>query len=590
MKITRLVTIAAVLLLSIGIISLPGLNAPAFAQGPCGEIYTVLPGDTLSEIAELCETTVTAILEANPEVGDATRLFVGLRLRIPRPPEERRPLLAITPACGPPGTEVFVLASGFPPGTAVDLSIHRQDREARTAGSVVSNEFGKFETRLTVPNSAEPNQIWVIQAETELDDTLVRGFSGDFSVTRPSEDARIPAIYVVQRGDTLQGIASRFNRSLAEILEANPAITNPRLIYTGQRITIPGEEAGQRALNLTPTCGPPGTEVSLTGRDFPVNRTTNLFIGRWREEPAQAGTTRTSNTGTISASLAIPAEAKRGELWAVTVETTGRPVVRGISNLFSVVDPLGPSVPQIYVVQPEDTLNEIALRLDRPAAAILAANPDIENRDQINVGERLIIPGVAEVVTLTPPVGPAGTTVQVQGRGFPPEAKVEVGLGRTATTYNLIETAITNARGEFTSQVSIPSSSLPRDRWVVIAALSQAGTPRVRAVSDPFVVTGIPAGQGETLVTIWPPSGPAGSQIDVSATGFPPYTRVEVQIGPADQQLEAVSEGWTDINGTFAIELEIPAEATAGERWVVRLNSLGPLEVSASSPEFNVVP
>jgi LysM repeat protein len=590
MKIIRLVTFTAVLLLSTGILSLPGLDGPAFAQGPCGEVYTVLPGDTLSQIAELCDTTVTAILEANPEIGDATRLFVGLRLRIPRPPEDRQPLLAITPACGPPGTEVFILATGFPPGTAVDLSIHRQDREARIAGSVVSNEFGKFETRLTLPNNAEPNQIWVIQAETEVDDTLIRGISGDFSVTRPSEDPRTPAIYIVQRGDTLQGIATRFNRSLADILEANPAITNPRLIYTGQRITIPGEEPGQRAINLAPTCGPPGTQVSLSGSDFPVNRTTNLFVGRWREEAALAGTTRTSNTGTLSTGLAIPAEAGRGELWAVTVETTGSPVVRGISNLFSITDPQGPSAARIYVVQAEDTLNEIAIRLERSAAAILAANPDIENRDQISVGERLIIPGVTEVVTLTPPVGPAGTTVQVQGRGFPAEAKVEVGLGRTETSYNLIETAITNPRGEFTSQVSIPSSSLPRDRWLVIAALSQAGTSRVRAVSDPFVVTGIPAGQGETLVTLWPPSGPPGSRIDISAAGFPPHTRVEVRLGQTEEELAVVSEGWTDINGTFAIELTIPTDAAAGESWVVLLNSLGLLEVTASSPEFTVAP
>jgi LysM repeat protein len=590
MKIIRPAAIVVAILLALIYPRMPDSGSPAFAQGTCGEIYTVLPGDTLSEIAELCDTTVTAILEANPEVDDATSLFVGLRLTIPQLPEEREPLLAITPACGPPGTEVFIMASGFPPGTRVDLSVHRQDREAGIVSTVTSNEFGKFETRMNIPSSAGPEQIWVFEAETEVDDTTIRGVSGDFSVTRPSEDPRVTTTYTVQRGDTLQGIAARFNRSIAAILEANPAITNPRLIYTGQRLIIPGDEPGQRAITLSPACGVPGTQVNVTGRDFPINRATNLFIGEYQKEAAQAGTSRTSSTGTLSASLAIPQEAQRGELWTVTAEVTGSPTVRGVSNLFSVTNPQGPSAARIYIVRAEDTLNEIAARFDRPAAAILAANPDIENRDQITIGVRLIIPGVQESVILTPPVGPAGTVVQVQGSGFPVEAKVEVGFGRNETSYNLVETAITDARGEFTSLVTIPTTSRPRDRWVVIAALSQATTSRVRAVSDPFIVSGVPAGQGETLVTLWPLSGPPGSLIDISAAGFPPHTQMEVRLGQTGEDLALVSEGWTDINGTFAAELEIPDETATGDSWVVQLDTLGPVQVTASSPEFIISP
>jgi LysM repeat protein len=589
MKILRLVTSTAILL-CFALLSLLRFSVPAFAQSPCGEIYTVLPGDTLSEIAELCETTVTAILEANPEIDDATSLFAGQRLNIPQPPEEREPLLAITPACGPPGTEVFVLSSGFPPGTSVEVSIHRKDVAARIWTRLVSNEFGKFEIRMTLPSSAQPNQIWVIEAETEVDDTTIEGVSGDFTATRPADDPRGTTTYTVQRGDTLQGIAARFDRELSAILEANPAITNPRLIYTGQRLIIPGEEPGQRALVLSPTCGVPGTAVTVTGRDFPVNSSTNLFLGRWQQESAPAGATSTGDTGTLSTGVTIPAEAERGELWVVTAETTGSLAVRGISNLFSVTDPQSPNAARIYVVQAQDTLNDIAALFDRSVAEILAANPDIENRDQITVGERLIIPGVQEAVTLVPPVGPAGTVVQILGSGFPAEAKVEVGFGRSESSHNLVETAITDARGEFTSQVAIPETSRPRDRWVVVAALSLAQETRVRAVSDPFVVTGIPAGQGETLVTLWPESGSPGTQVDLSAAGFPPHTQVEVRLGRSGEEPVLLSQGWTDINGTFAAEVVIPVQAVAGDRWVVQLDTLGPVVVTASSPEFTVTP
>ncbi|MGI9862552.1 SafA/ExsA family spore coat assembly protein [Moorella naiadis] len=46
-------------------------------------------------------------------------------------------------------------------------------------------------------------------------------------------------IYIVQPGDTLNGIASMFGTTVEQILAANPQITNPNLIYPGQRICIP---------------------------------------------------------------------------------------------------------------------------------------------------------------------------------------------------------------------------------------------------------------------------------------------------------------------------------------------------------------
>lgn len=46
-------------------------------------------------------------------------------------------------------------------------------------------------------------------------------------------------VYVADRGDTLSSIARKFNRTLSQVTAANPQITNPNLIYTGQRINIP---------------------------------------------------------------------------------------------------------------------------------------------------------------------------------------------------------------------------------------------------------------------------------------------------------------------------------------------------------------
>lgn len=48
-----------------------------------------------------------------------------------------------------------------------------------------------------------------------------------------------PDTYTVQSGDTLSEIADVFSTSEMSLLKANPAITNPNLIYPGQVLVIP---------------------------------------------------------------------------------------------------------------------------------------------------------------------------------------------------------------------------------------------------------------------------------------------------------------------------------------------------------------
>jgi LysM repeat protein len=64
--------------------------------------------------------------------------------------------------------------------------------------------------------------------------------------------------YRVTWGDTLTGIARRFGTNISTILQANPQISNPNLIYVGQDLEIPTG-------NTTPTpTPPPGTTPSPT--------------------------------------------------------------------------------------------------------------------------------------------------------------------------------------------------------------------------------------------------------------------------------------------------------------------------------------
>ena len=46
-------------------------------------------------------------------------------------------------------------------------------------------------------------------------------------------------LYTVQEGDSLSAIAARSGLTLAQLLAANPQITNPNVIYAGQQIALP---------------------------------------------------------------------------------------------------------------------------------------------------------------------------------------------------------------------------------------------------------------------------------------------------------------------------------------------------------------
>jgi LysM repeat protein len=65
-----------------------------------------------------------------------------------------------------------------------------------------------------------------------------------------------PEVYVVQAGDSLFGIAAKLGVDVTELAEANN-ITNPELIFSGQRLVVPGTATA-------PTPTPAGT-LGTTG-------------------------------------------------------------------------------------------------------------------------------------------------------------------------------------------------------------------------------------------------------------------------------------------------------------------------------------
>lgn len=120
------------------------------------------------------------------------------------------------------------------------------------------------------------------------------------SITRPVSAQSGGPVYIVQPGDTLSYIASRFNVSLNDLIAANPTI-DPNLLSQGQQVIIPGLE-GVTGVLETEVITFGDTLRSLSRRTqvsdaqlIKLNRLispTELYVGISLILPLQAGQTQ----------------------------------------------------------------------------------------------------------------------------------------------------------------------------------------------------------------------------------------------------------------------------------------------------------
>ena len=560
----------------------------ASAQSPCGNTYIVLPGDTIEEIAELCGTTVDAILKINPEITDPDNLYPGQIIRIPDVESVFETIIAIAPACGLPGTNLLVVGSGFPVNTDVQLSIGQKGFEPVEIGVTTSDEFGRIDTSVILPSSAQPGTIWVVTGEAQISSANFIGVSNEFFVIPAAPNPNAGTTYIAQEGDTLLSIAGKFNRDLDTLLLANFQFTETGRNPSSQLIYIPPQEPGTPVTTVNPICGPVESEIQVSGTDFPPVTTINLSMGQYLVSYEQVGTASSNPNRSFQTQLTIPGTAQIGEYWVVIAQTSSFPRVRSMSNIFTITRPKDPKEPSLYIVKPGDTLNAIAAEHTQTVASLLAVNPQISNPNQLDIGEKIIIPGQIETILITPTSGPQLTMIQVAGLGFPPFSAVTLGLSRDTVIYSIEGAVTTNVNGFFRTDYFIPSSAQAGEIWTVVAIESDAAGGEIIAKSNEFTVTS-PQPLLQPILTIWPQEGLPGTGLSVVGSNFPPKNEILYTFGLEEESLFISSTTWTEINGTFAIDLFIPMSAEIGESWFVTAESIDNPQISAISPAFSVV-
>ena len=287
-----------------------------------------------------------------------------------------------------------------------------------------------------------------------------------------------------------------------------------------------GASLPEATVAISPGEGPPGTEVQVVVSGFPAETEVELGVGRKGSEPDRVMSRRTDRGGSFSTALAIPPTAIPGEGWVVSA--MGEEGLVAVSDIFEVSRPA-------Y----------------RPA------------------------------VSVSPESGPPGTELAVVAEGFPPDARVEIGVGREDSEYDVVGSLQVRGDGSLTTETVVPNYAEAGERWVVVLVTEDRS---VKGVSNVFQVEG--AGYQPT-VDIGPESGPPGTRVRVVAQGFPSNTDVEIGIGRVDSEYDVVASARTDASGRVDTEIVIPGYATPEDPWVIVVASESP-PLRAISSEFDI--
>src|SRR3954471_14564782 len=96
--------------------------------------------------------------------------------------------------------------------------------------------------------------------------------------------------HTVKSGESLGAIAKQHNVTVADILAANPDITNPNLIRLGQVIQIPAAQSGGSATPVSNDS--PATTAAVSGLSTAGGNPVNAILDEFESSGASAKTAK----------------------------------------------------------------------------------------------------------------------------------------------------------------------------------------------------------------------------------------------------------------------------------------------------------
>ncbi len=407
-------TLAVTLLIAAFALLMPG---QAQAQSPCGDTVIVVRGDTLRQIARRCDVSLSALLDANPQIVNRNLIYVGQQINIPQegqPQPPAQPAVSISPISGPTSTVIQVAATGFPADSQIVFGIGPQGQTIET-NQVVTGPNGQAETSLTVPDSVEVGQTLEVIA----------------FVTQPDGVIEATANFNVTSGET------------------QPAVP----------------------VQIDPTSGAPGTTIQVTAGGLPANAVMEIGAGEVNTEYDIIAQAQTDAQGNLNRSVRIPDLANAGEEWVIAVTPAGSPADY-LSNRFTVTEANGGgdqnlfTRTNIYLIALEDegrsgmqigcgdSVVPVEVDIEPTLAVLTAAMNNLVNLDQRFYGQSGLYNALAasnlsvDSIDLVDGQASINLTGDVSLGGVCDVPRFEAQLRQTALQYYTVDSVEITINGE----------------------------------------------------------------------------------------------------------------------------------------------
>ncbi len=395
----------------LGVILIAGLlmsMTPAAAQqgdptatprAAVGGEYVMQPGDTLEEVGQQFDVSVPYLVAVNG-ITDTGTIPIGTVITIPDgapgfgefpPVDANGDVIIDLQGVGGGGEETYVMQPGDTlDGIAQQFNVSLQSLlQANDIGNSRNLPIG---TVIVIPADAPPyGQFPPLEGSSSNADLGQGG--GATSTT-----------YVVQEGDTYSSIAEQFGIDVLDLLQANNISSLTGSPEVGTELVIPGtggassdgSGGGQVAGNQYVM--QPGDTLESVGQQF------NVSV-EYLQAANDITNTRNIPPGTV---ITIPDGAPAfGEFPPVDAE----------GNVIVDLEGVGGGGENTYVMQPGDTVDEIAQQFNVSYQYLLAVN-NITNSRTMPAGTVLIIPDGAPAYGQFPAVDANGNViVDLQGVG-----------------------------------------------------------------------------------------------------------------------------------------------------------------------------